>query len=180
MRSPVLVLRTSGPPLSIFSTLRERIRRVDPAVAVYDVRSMHAHLTGLLSGPRLIAFLSSSLSTITLVLVGVGVFGLISFTVVQTTRNIVIRMALGADSRRLIAPLAKQALVVTCIGVALGIALSVAANRYIASQLFGVTATDPLTLALAPVLLILVAAVASAIPAIRATRVDPMVALRHD
>ncbi len=180
MRSAVLVLRMSGPPLSISSTLRERIRRVDPAVALYDVRSMHAHLTELLSGPRLIAFLSRSLSMITLVLVGVGVFTLISFTVVQTTRHIGIRMALGADSRRLLAPLAKQALLVTCIGVALGLALSVAANRYIASQLFGVTASDPLTLVLAPVLLIFVAVVASSIPAIRATRLDPMIALRHE
>ena len=117
---------------------------------------------------------------ITLLLVGVGVFGLISATVNQSTREIGIRMAVGAEPRQVLVPLLGKILVLIGVGMAVGIAFSVATTGYLSSQLFDVSATDPLTFLFSAVALIVVAAVASYIPAIRATRVDPMAALRHE
>ncbi len=167
-------------PTDVVPPLRERLTRLSADVALYDVRTMDAHLAERLSGPRLTAFLSSSLSVITLLLVAVGVFALISATVSQSTREIGIRMAVGAEPRQVLVPLLGKILVLIAVGMAVGIAFSLATTGYLASQLFGVSATDPLTFLLSAGALIVVAAVASYIPAIRATRIDPMVALRHE
>ena len=176
----VLTIRSESVPADIIPPVRERLRQLSADVAIYDARTMDAHLAERLSGPRLTAFLSSTLSVTTLVLLAVGVFALISTTVNQSMREIGIRMAVGAEPRQVLVPLVGEMFVWISLGVALGLALSAATSGYVASQLFGISATDPVTFLVAVAALALVAAVALYVPARRATRVDPMVALRHE
>jgi putative ABC transport system permease protein len=109
-----------------------------------------------------------------------GIYGVMSYTVSQRTHEIGLRIALGAEARQVLSMVVREGLLLTCLGVALGIAGAIAGTRAMSSLLFGVTNTDPLTYAAVSVLLIAVAVAASYLPAYRASRVDPLVALRHE
>ena len=141
---------------------------------------MDDELAGLTLQPRFNAVLLGIFSGIALLLATVGIYGVLSYSVTQRTREIGIRMALGAVQRDVIRMVAGNALRLTGAGIAIGLALAFALTRYLGSLLFEVGPTDPLTLAGVSLLLAIIALVASWIPARRAARVDPLTALRHE
>jgi ABC-type antimicrobial peptide transport system permease subunit len=129
---------------------------------------------------RMLAKLSSFFSLLALLLSCVGLYGVMSYDVARRTREIGIRMALGAQRRSVVGLVMRQTMLLVIIGVVIGLGAALASTRLIASLLYGLTPNDPLTIALAGLLLLTVAALAGYLPARRAARVDPMIALRHE
>jgi predicted permease len=178
--SVAVVLRTEGDPLAVMGSVRRVVEEIDPREVIYNVRTMDEVVSSSFAARRLSMLLLSVFAALALVLACVGIYGVISYLVSQRTHEIGVRMALGAERsdvlRLVIGHGAKMALV----GVAIGIGASLGLTRLMASQLFGVSAYDPLTFAAVAILLIVVAVAACYIPARRAIRVDPMIALRHE
>ncbi len=178
--SVAVVLRTQGDPTAVMGSVRRAVEEVDPREVIYGVQTMDTVISNSIAARRFSMILLGVFAGLALVLACVGIYGVISYMVGQRTHEIGVRMALGAQRddvlRLVIGHGAKMAL----IGVAIGIGASLGLTRLMANQLFGVSAHDPLTFAGVGVLLLLVAVAACYIPARRATRVDPMIALRHD
>ena len=177
---PSLVVRTSLPAASVAPALRARIERYDPRLLVQRIRPMEEVVSGALSRPRFNLLLIGSFALVGLLLAGVGIYGVVSFLVTQRTREIGIRMALGArahDVRRLVV---LDGMMPVIAGAAVGLAAAIPASRAIRSLLFGVAPFDVTSFALAPIVLVAVALAACLLPARRATRVDPLIALRVD
>ena len=141
---------------------------------------MEDHLLNAVAWPRLYAFFVGSLAGIILVLAAVGIYGLLSYTVAQREREIGIRMALGAGSTRIVTLVLRQGAALVGVGTLVGVAVALAGSRVLESLLYGVSADDLLTFALAPLALVAIALVACWIPARRATSVDPIRALRFE
>jgi len=175
-----LVVHTELDPLSAVSAIQERIWSIDKAQPVEDVATMDQLLAKSNAAPRFQTILLGIFGGLGLLLAVVGIYGVISYSVAQRTHEIGMRMALGADARRVMRLVLRQALNLALLGVAIGIVASFALTRLMSSLLFGVSATDPLTFVSVTILLIAVALAACCIPARRAMRVDPMVALRHE
>jgi predicted permease len=179
-----LHVRTAGSAGLILPRVREEVQKVDRDLPMFEVHTLAEELDTALIRERLIAMLSSFFSVLALLLACVGLYGLLTFAVVQRTSEMGIRMALGASRRDVVCMVMREALALAAIGVAIGVPSALAAARLASSQiaglLFGLKATDPLTMAAAAVLLAAVAAIAGYIPARRASRVDPMVALRNE
>src|SRR5437016_10116847 len=180
LRRSGVLLRTSGEPLSLVAAVRSQVNVIDPDQPIYNIHTMEELIAGSMSGRRLNLMLLTVFAFTALALAGVGIYGVISYAVTQRTREIGIRMALGAQSSDVLKLIVKQGMVPVMIGMALGIAGALALTRVMASLLFGTSATDPLTFALIALLLSGVALLACWIPARRATKVDPMVALRYE
>jgi putative ABC transport system permease protein len=177
---PSLIVRSSLPPEAFADVIRQRISAYDPQLLVQRIRPMEEVVSGALSRPRFNLLLVGTFAGLGLGLAAVGIYGVVAFLVTQRTREIGIRIALGAraaDVRRLV--LVEGMGPVAAGGVA-GVVASLAATRLIRTLLFGVTAMDPVSLLAAPCLLTAVALLACYLPARRATRVDPLVALRED
>jgi predicted permease len=175
-----LVLRTRGNPAGYTPRVRQAIRDIDPALAVFDVRTMDTHLSRALFLPRAAALLFGLAGFMGLLIATVGLYGVISFTLAQRTKEIGIRMALGARRGQVLASVLRQGLVLTVIGSAIGLGLSFAGSRVAASLLYGVDPADTLTFTVVPVLLMLIAAVACLVPARRAASLDPVRALHYE
>jgi putative ABC transport system permease protein len=175
-----LVVRTSGDPAALAGALRAAIASVDPAVTIADVRTMRSVVAESTARPRFYVVLLGAFALVALVLAVVGIYGVMSYVVARRTRELGIRMALGARRTDALGLVIGQSMGVAVAGVVAGTLGALALTRLMASLLYGVRATDPVTFILAPLVLLLAALVASAIPARRATRVDPMVALRSD
>ena len=175
-----LVVHTQADPLATLSGVEERIWSIDQAQPVQDPATMDQLLVQSNAAPRFQTFLLSVFGGLGLLLAVVGIYGVISYSVAQRTHEIGIRMALGADAGRVMRLVLRQALNLSLLGVAIGIVASFALTRLMSSLLFGVTPTDPLTFASVTIVLVAVALAACYIPARRAMRVDPMVALRHE
>jgi predicted permease len=173
-------LRTSSNPAALIPAVRKAVNDTDSNLPVFDVRTQSQHVDELLTQARLLARLASFFGLLALLLACIGLYGLLSFEVARRTREIGIRMALGAESRDVLRRIAAQGIRVTAIGLAAGIAGSVALTRLIASMLYGVRPTDLVTFAAVSLVLACVALLACYIPARRATKVDPMVALRYE
>ncbi|MEZ5317788.1 MAG: ABC transporter permease [Vicinamibacterales bacterium] len=173
-----LVARTTG--ATDPAPIGEMVRAIDPLQPVYDARPMSAWTERSISADRFNSTLLALLATLAVALAGVGLYAVISYSVSLRTQEIGIRMALGADRWQVWRLVVGQGLVITGAGVAVGIALAIWLSRLIASRLYGVTATDVPTYAGAAALLLLVALAADLAPAIRATRVDPIIALRRE
>jgi len=173
-----LVVRTTGNPEALSAALRERIQSLDPNLPVAQITTLAAQVDFALFPARLGAALLGAFGLLALGLAATGIYGVIAYSVSQRTQEFGIRMALGAegaDVRRLVL---REGLKVVLIGVTAGLALSLAAARLIAGFLYGVGANDPLTFVGVALLLTAVALLACYLPARRATKVDPMVALR--
>ncbi|PYR75652.1 MAG: hypothetical protein DMF86_14730 [Acidobacteria bacterium] len=175
-----LVIRTVLPVEQVVAGLRDAVRAVDSGLPLYNVRTLSEHVERSLYFDRLRARLIASLALLALVLSAAGIYGVVSYNVAQRTREVGIRLALGAERaailRMLLAGTARLALV----GVAVGAGIAAVFARAIESQLFGVSAADPVTLAAAPFILIAVALAATFVPARRATHIDPMLAVRTE
>jgi len=175
-----LVIHSKNDPRALVAAVREQVRAIDPNLAIDHVGVLSDLLSRHESQRKFNALLLGSLAFIALLLATVGIYGTVSYWVRQRTPEIGIRMALGADQRNIFAHVIKSGMQFIFVGIALGIGGALAAARLIASLLFGVSASDPLTFAAIAVLMTLVALAACWIPARRAMRVDPMVALRYE
>ena len=175
-----VVLRTSGNPSQLVAGLRKEVLSLDKNVPLYDVKSLEERSRDATSRARFTALLLGIFAAMALLLSAVGIYGVMAYAVAGRTREIGIRMALGAQRADVLRLIMGDGIALTITGLAVGLAASVAATRILTNQLYGVGATDPVTFAAVSVILAAVALAASYIPARRATRVDPMVALRHE
>jgi putative ABC transport system permease protein len=173
-----LVVRTNVDPLSLANSARSAIWSVDKDQPVANIDSMEHIVAGAVARQRFSMLLLGIFAGLALILAAVGIYGLMSYTVAQQTREIGIRMALGAKRSDVLVMTIKQALKLVGIGLVCGLVVAFALTRVMASLLFGISATDPLTFVSIALVLLAVAALASYLPALRATRIDPMLALR--
>jgi putative ABC transport system permease protein len=164
---------------SVAAAIRQAVRSIDKDLPVTDVESFPDALGQSISRERFRTFLLGSFSAIALVLAAVGVLGVISYSASQRTHEIGIRMALGAQRRDVLHLILGQGAKLALLGLGIGVMLAFLLTRFLASMLYGVTATDPLTFCAAAIVLLSVAVTACYIPARRATQVDPSVALRY-
>jgi predicted permease len=177
-----LLLRSSVPPESLMAPIQDELRKLDPNLPIFDLRTSEQMVNGIegLLLFRMAASLAAIMGALGLVLAVMGVYGIVSFAVSGRTQEIGIRMALGAEARDILKLVARQGLQLVLVGLAVGLLAAWALTRTMASLLFGISATDPLTYAMVAILLSTVAVAACWIPARRALRVDPMVALRYE
>lgn len=173
-------LRTRTDAGALALPIRDAVRAVNPNLPVYALRTQQETIERAMQNERRFALLSTFFGVIALLLTVIGLYGVMSYAVAQRTREIGVRMALGAPPSGVLGMVLRQGMRVALAGLMLGLAGALAAQRLLKSLLFGVTGTDPLTFASTATLLIVVAACACAIPARRAARVDPLVALRHE
>ena len=178
--TPHLVIRTSSDPVAIAAAATEVVHRVDPSLPVTEVTTLDGLLSRSISPRRFSAVLIGVLAALALVLSAVGIYGVMSYTVGQRTQEIGIRMALGAQPQNMLALVLGRGVGLALTGIAAGIFGALALTRFLSSLLFGVRPTDPLTFAAVAALLLMVALAACYIPARRAMKVDPMVALRYE
>jgi putative ABC transport system permease protein len=174
-----VVVRTSIDPLSLGPAVRKVIWEIDRDQPVSDIRSMEDIVSTAVARQRFSTMLLGIFATLALVLAAVGIYGVMSYSVAQRTREIGIRIALGAKRTDVLKLAMGQGLRLVVIGVAIGLAGAFVLTRVMASLLFGVSATDPLTFVTISLVLLSVAMLASYIPSLRAMKVDPMVALRY-
>jgi putative ABC transport system permease protein len=174
------VARTSGDPASVAPAIVRAIHEVDPTRPVYDIRTMEDRMSDSLARQRFSTIMLGAFAVFALILALVGVYGVMSHMVTQGTHDIGVRMALGAERRSIVRMVVRRGMELTGAGVVFGLMGALALTRVMASLLFGVSATDAVTFAAVPVLLVAVGLVACYLPALRATRVDPVVALREE
>jgi putative ABC transport system permease protein len=174
-----LIVRTAVDPLSLATSVRNAIWAVDKDQTVANIDSMENIVAGAVARQRFSMLLLAIFAGIALVLAAVGIYGVMSYSVAQQTREIGIRMALGAQRSDVLKMTVGQGLKLVGLGLVIGLAAAFVLTRVMASLLFGVSATDPMTFIVISLILMLVALVASYIPALRATKVDPMVALHY-
>jgi putative ABC transport system permease protein len=172
------VVRTHGGPSIVTPAIRAEIARLDPAQPISDVATMDEHIARSLSRPRFMSTLVGTFGALALLLSIVGIYGVMAYSVTQRTREIAIRMALGASARSVLAMVLSRTLWLAALGIAAGLAAAAAFTRVLAGLLFGVSRMDPSTFAGTAALLVVVAVAAGALPALRATRIDGVKALR--
>jgi predicted permease len=173
-----VVLRTTTDPASLTSAVAHELHEVDRDLPMYGVVTMEQRVAGSLARRRFTTVLLSLFAGFALALATIGIYGVMAYLVSQGTREIGIRMALGATQKTVLKLVVKQGMVLAVSGVALGLIAALAFSRLVSGLLFGVKATDPLTFAAITILLTVVALFASYIPARRAARIDPMISLR--
>ena len=175
-----LVIRTQVDPTSLAAAVRKEVQAIDPDQPVADVRTMEQWLDRAVATPRYRTTLLGLFALLALVLASTGIYGVMSYSVAQRTHEIGVRMALGARQLDVLKLVVRQGMSLVLIGVAVGVAAAIALSRVLSSLLFGVGARDPLTLVVVATFLSVVAFVACYLPARRAARVDPLVALRYE
>ena len=175
-----LAVHVDGDPSGLLKGIQREIWSVDPQQPITEVRSMEEIVARSVGNHRFNMVLMIALAFLALVLAGVGIYGVLSYLVTQRTREIGVRMALGATAGQVLGLIVRQGLLAAGIGVAIGLGLVIAGTRVLKSLLVGVSATDPLTFVVAAVVLTAVALLASSIPAHRASALDPLVALRRE
>jgi predicted lysophospholipase L1 biosynthesis ABC-type transport system permease subunit len=178
--SMVLTARVTGDPMTLAGTLRRSLAELDAGVPLSDVRTLSELVAGSVARPRLSAALLGIFAAAALLLAGIGIYGVISYGVTQRTRELGIRMALGAGSQRVQRMILAQGMAPVLGGIALGIVAALGLTRLLRSLLFGVAATDPTTFIAVTCFLLAVAVPAGLVPARRAARCDPVTALRAE
>jgi ABC-type antimicrobial peptide transport system permease subunit len=174
------VLRSQQDPETLTAAVRAELKAIDPDLPMYRVRTMEARVEESLARRRFAMLLLSVFAAVALGLAAIGVYGVMSYLVHQGTRELGIRLALGASPRGIMRLIVGSGLHIALLGVGLGLAGAWMLTRFMQSLLFGVDATDPLTFAVIPVVLAAVTLVACYLPARRATRIDPVVCLRSE
>ena len=174
------VARTQGSPLAQAGSIRRTLQQVNSQTVIYNMETMDEIISNSLASRRFSMILMGVFAALALMMASIGVYGVISYLTSQRTHEIGIRMALGAGKSDVLMMVVRQGLKAVLVGVAIGIAGAFALTRFLASLLFGVKPTDPLTFTAVSLLLIVVALLACYIPARRASKIDPMVALRYE
>jgi len=180
VQSMSVVLKTSIPPASVTDAARREVYAVDGSIPISNLRTLEQIVSRSISQPRFYMTLLAIFASVALLLAAIGIFGVLSYAVSQRTREIGIRMALGARERTVVGLIVRHAMILACAGVVLGVFAAYFLSSTLSTLLYSTTPRDPLTFASVAGLLLLVALFASYIPARRATRVDPIVALRAE
>jgi len=175
-----LLVRTPAQPREIAGRIRELVNNLNPNVPVSEIRAMDAVVTASASQPRSMMWLFLSFAAAALVLAAVGTYGVVSYTTAQRTFEIGVRLAVGASRGDIFGLVIRQSLELVIAGVGLGAVIALALSRMLSGYLYGITARDPITFLAVAGLLVCMALIAGYLPARRATKVDPMVALRHE
>jgi len=176
----VFELRTAGDPLAYVNTVREIVHRADGRVPVTGVMSQVGEINKTINQEIIFAELCSGFAILALLIAGVGLYGTVSYNVARRTSEIGIRMALGAPRGLVVRMILKQVLVLAAVGLAIGVPVAFGSSRVVASFLYGMKPNDPIALTAAVAILVAAALLAGYAPARRASRIDPMVALRHE
>jgi predicted permease len=177
---PYVVARTASEPATVASAIVRAIHESDPTIPLYDIRTMRDRMQGSLARQRFATIMLGAFALFALILAAVGVYGVMSYLVTQGTHEIGVRMALGAQARTVLSLVLRQGLALTGAGIAAGLMGAIVLTRVMASLLFGISATDAVTFSAVPLILAAIACLACYLPALRATRVDPVVALRNE
>jgi ABC-type antimicrobial peptide transport system permease subunit len=177
---PTFAVRTTLDEQAMVSSIQAIVRALDKDLPVFDVRTQRAQIDSTLSEERLFAFLTTALSLVALIIASIGLYGLLANAVARRTHEIGIRIALGAARYRVLSMILGEGLWLVATGAALGLVASVGLTRYVRNLLYGVQPIDPITLVSAVLAMMVIAVAAAWIPARRASRLEPMVALRHD
>jgi putative ABC transport system permease protein len=175
-----IAVRTAGEPLAAAAAIRHQVNRLDPDQPIANVRTMDERIARSLSGRRFNMVMLGLFAVLALTLAAVGIYGIVAYSVTERTHEIGVRLALGAQRRDVVAMVVRHGMIMTVAGTGVGLAAAFAVVRVMSGLLFGVSAADPVTFIAIPVLLLAVALAACYIPARRATRVDPMIALRTE
>jgi predicted permease len=176
---PAIVIRSSGDPMSLLGPLREQVKQIDANVPLFEVRTMGDYLSTATATPRFQTVLLTAFAGMALLLASIGLYAILSYMVAQRTTEIGLRMALGAQRSAVMRMVLRKGLALAGIGLALGVALALIVTRFLQSMLFGVKSFDALTFTSVAAVLLSVALIASAAPALRAARLDPMRTLRE-
>jgi putative ABC transport system permease protein len=175
-----VVVRTTTDPLSLVSAVRREVQALDPNQPVFNVSTMESTLDQSLATEKLSMGLLAALASLALILAAVGIYGVLSYTVMQRTHEIGIRMAIGAQRRDVFTMVIGRGMKLVLTGVALGLIGAFSLTRLMRTMLFGVAPTDPVTFVSIAILLTAIAMLACYVPGRRATKVDPLVALRYE
>jgi predicted permease len=175
-----ILLRTTGDPAQAIGELRSTVAGIDPNLPILHVHTIHEEVDSFMTHDQLISRLTAIFSLLALTLAAIGLYGVMSYSVVRRTSEIGIRLALGAQSATVLWMVLRESLTLLAIGLALGLPLTLATTRVIREQLFGLSAVDPATFAAAIAVVAAMTIIAAWLPARRAAKVDPMVALRCD
>jgi ABC-type antimicrobial peptide transport system permease subunit len=173
-------VRTAGDVNTLIGSIREAVREVDSNLPLYSVKTQNQQSDESVGGERLFATLASFFGVLALLLACMGLYGVMSYGVARRTSEIGIRMALGATADGVTRMVMRETFAVVLIGVALGLVTALATTRLIARMLFGLMPTEPVTISLAVLVMVGVASLAGYLPARRASKVDPMIALRYE
>lgn len=173
-------VRTQASPESMMQAVRQQVQSVDPNLPIFGEQTMETLVSASLAQRRFAMQMVGIFGLVALLLAGIGIYGVMSYAVTQRTREIGIRLALGAQTADVLRLVVRQGMSLSLIGAGIGAAVTLGLTRFLASMLFGISPYDPATLAATMLLLLLVALLACYLPARRATKVDPMIALRHD
>jgi len=175
-----LVVRTGGSPEALLPAIRQKVREIDSQLALANVRTMDQWVSNSASQPRLNTLLLSVFAFVALLIASIGIYGVLAYSVSQRTGELGLRMALGATSKSVLGIIVGEGMKVASIGIGAGLLGGLAVGRAVSSLVFGVPVHDPATFAIIALVLTSVAFAACVIPAFRASRVDPLVALRHE
>jgi predicted permease len=175
-----LEIRAAGEAKALSSQVREAIKSVSPNMPVRSVTTLAERIDDSLHQEKLLTKLTSFFGVLALVLAAIGLYGIMGYAVSRRTREIGLRMALGAQRHDVVRAVLRETLLLVAVGAALGIPLTIACGRFVAGLLFGITPADPLTIATAVLVLLLTGVLAASLPARRATKIDPMTALRYE
>lgn len=175
-----LQVRTDGDPLAILPTVRRELRNLDPELPLASVTTMESHVKGSLLPLRLSAFLLGAFGVLALVLAVVGIYGVMTYAVRQRTRELGIRMAIGANRRHILGLVLRQGLLLVALGAGIGVLVALWSTRFLSSFLVDISSSDPATFVVVPLIFLAVGVLASLLPATRASRTEPMTILRRE